>query len=881
MKLRALRLWNVRKFADRGIAIEEIGDGVNVLSAENEFGKSTSFDALHALFFQPFSGTPKAIQSLRPYSGGSPQIEADVETPEGLFRITKQYYSGKHAVVTELSSGRVVAQDDSAEDWIAYRIRGGASGPAGLLWVQQGITEIGGRSSREKDEERKVREDALTSITSGEVELLTGGRRMIRVLNKTVSSLDTLITSTGKPKAGGHYAEALNELDDLQNDEKTLKAQLLELRDALETRRLRKSRLKTTSDPEAVMRREQDQINAKSALEKAEKHSEELAKAKVEEKLAKVNHGSAKTDLETFSEKLKLSAHLAKNISDMEVEYTSAKENRDKATLDDNQNRDQLQLWEKEVDKLRSELEAVRIAKMAQDAAAQLKETESRLEKAEAIVSAIETLKAEQEVLKISDEYLAELDEIERRIEILDASLSAEAVTLKVDYVDENSSRLTRDGLQIESGKTQQIIAPTVFKIPDIGELTVSPGVETGVEEAQDEKRDAQKALRQKLSTLNVKSVLAAKERFHLARKKGSKLASKKEVIAALVPEGIDALRKSCADIKLRALPQPNENTDIDAVDTKLKTAIDSKNTAVQEREMVRAKLHSVQETSIRIEMKLKSAQTDSAQIEMELGPENSRGDNLKTLQENHNKATKELKKAEHGVEKLKVGVPNLENAAAAFKRASSAVERAEKEINELEKEIAGLDGRIAISADQAVEEIFRETKERRITVEQRVDAYEREIATLSRLRQTLENARADAKEQYFGPVMAELKPLLTLLLDEASITFDETTLLPQSLVRNGQDEDISVLSGGMREQLAILTRLAFARLLAKGGDTVPVILDDALVYSDDNRIERMFDALHRQAKDLQILVFTCRQRAFEQLGGNGLRMVEWTPTKS
>ncbi len=878
MKLRALRLWNVRKFADRGIAIEEIGDGVNVLSAENEFGKSTSFDALHALFFQPFSGTPKAIQSLRPYSGGSPQIEVDVETPEGLFRINKQYYSGKHAVVTDLSSGRIVAQADSAEDWIADRIRGGASGPAGLLWVQQGITEIGGRSSREKDEERKVREDALTSITGGEVELLTGGRRMIRVLNKTVSSLDTLITSTGKPKAGGHYADALNELDDLQNDEKTLRAQLLELQDALKTRRKIKVRLKTISEPEAVMRREQDQINAKSALEKAEKHSEELAKAKIEEKLAKVNHGSAKTDLETFSEKLKLSAHLAKNISDMEVEYTSAKENRDKATLDDNQNRDQLQSREKEVDKLRLELEAVRIAKMAQDAATQLKETESRLEKAEAIVAAVETLKAEQEVLKISDDDLAELDKFERGIEILDVSLTEKAVTLKIDYTDDSSSRLARDGFLVESGEPQQITAPTIFKIPDIGELTVSPGTSTSIEEVQDEKRDTQKALKQKLSKLNVKSVLVAKERFRLSNEKGSKLETGKDVLAALAPEGIDALRESCADLKLKALPQPLEGIDIDAVDTKLKAAIVSKNEAVQEREMARAKLQSTQEAFIRKEVKLKRLQKELVQIEKELGAKSNRIGSLKSFQESHNKTTEELTKAEQVVKGLKVGAPDVENAVAAFKRTSSAVERTEKEINELEKEIAGLDGRIAISADQAVEEIYQETIERRKAGKQRVDAFEREIAALSKLKQALESARADAKEQYFGPVMAELKPLLTLLLDEASITFDEATLLPQTLVRNGQDEDIAVLSGGMREQLAILTRLAFARLLAKGGDTVPVILDDALVYSDDNRIERMFDALHRQAKDLQILVFTCRQRAFEQLGGNGLQMVEWTP---
>jgi uncharacterized protein YhaN len=95
---------------------------------------------------------------------------------------------------------------------------------------------------------------------------------------------------------------------------------------------------------------------------------------------------------------------------------------------------------------------------------------------------------------------------------------------------------------------------------------------------------------------------------------------------------------------------------------------------------------------------------------------------------------------------------------------------------------------------------------------------------------------------------------------------------------RNGQDEAVERLSGGMREQLSILTRLAFARLLAQGGRAAPVILDDALVYSDDDRIERMFDALHQQARDQQILVFSCRQRAFSRLGGNVLRMQPWAP---
>jgi hypothetical protein len=39
-----------------------------------------------------------------------------------------------------------------------------------------------------------------------------------------------------------------------------------------------------------------------------------------------------------------------------------------------------------------------------------------------------------------------------------------------------------------------------------------------------------------------------------------------------------------------------------------------------------------------------------------------------------------------------------------------------------------------------------------------------------------------------------------------------------------------------------------------------------------------MFDALHRQPPKQQIIVFSCRQRAFQKLGGNVLQLSDWTP---
>ncbi|HEY8578917.1 MAG TPA: hypothetical protein VIL72_03470, partial [Beijerinckiaceae bacterium] len=80
-------------------------------------------------------------------------------------------------------------------------------------------------------------------------------------------------------------------------------------------------------------------------------------------------------------------------------------------------------------------------------------------------------------------------------------------------------------------------------------------------------------------------------------------------------------------------------------------------------------------------------------------------------------------------------------------------------------------------------------------------------------------------------------------------------------------------LSHGTREQIAVLVRLAMGGLLHERGEDVPIILDDALVFCDDERIERMFDALNRAAQRQQVIVLTCRGASFRSLGGKALEI--------
>ena len=80
-------------------------------------------------------------------------------------------------------------------------------------------------------------------------------------------------------------------------------------------------------------------------------------------------------------------------------------------------------------------------------------------------------------------------------------------------------------------------------------------------------------------------------------------------------------------------------------------------------------------------------------------------------------------------------------------------------------------------------------------------------------------------------------------------------------------------LSMGTQEQIAVLVRLAFAEMLVDQGAPAAVILDDALVFSDDQRMRLMFDILSHAAQRVQIVVFTCREQLFEGLGAHQLQL--------
>lgn len=878
MKLRALRLWNVRRFAGRGIAIEGIQDGVNVLTAPNEHGKSTSFDALHALFFQAHTSTATVVRQLRPYSGGSPVIEADVETGAGLFRLRKQFYAGKRASVTDIAADRLIAQADEAESWIASLVAGGEGGPAGLLWVRQGVTEMGGGTRGEQDAERRAREDVLTSVAGGEVEALTGGRRMLRALERSGEDLGRLVTTTGRPKTGGPYATAIEEAVRFSGEEEELRLNVENLRSALDERRAKRESLNQLANPELLAKQKMEMEGAAATLKIAEAHAAKLSEAGKSLQLETARHEAAHAALKGYRTSLEAASDQAVAVARYERAHAEAVARLEAARKSESEAAANQSRAETEKERTRAALVAAQKASLAVEAAITLKVLNQNLALAQEARSRVEQESAAAEALKVRANDVDALEALERRIDGLRASADAKAATIEITYAQGGEGRVLNDGAPLRGGERRLLTSPAALELKGIGSLLISPGGDDDVGAALSALANAEREHADLLEKFDIGSLADLRTRQRKAAEKAGAIKVAQDELRIRAPDGLEALRAEISRVsrKAEAIDPEAGDPDVlakasDAAEVTLASAGAVKDAAAATRE-------AASEAAIRAEAALAAARSDLDRTDAVLGPADRREQEVETRRAAETAAAEALAAEVARVEALEAAAPDLESAAAAAARAASVVERAHAEAQALRVEIEGLTGRIRTRSEDAVEEVYEETKGRRQSADDRVRLFDAEVAALTRLRRALNDARSEARDQYFGPVMAELKPLLALLLEEASITFDDASLLPHSLERSGQAEDVSDLSGGMREQLTVLTRLAFARLLAKSGTPVPVILDDALVYSDDDRIEKMFDALHRQARDLQIIVFTCRQRAFQALGGEGLRMVEWSP---
>ncbi|WP_372892981.1 AAA family ATPase [Rhodosalinus sp.] len=867
MKLRAIRLENVRRFTEPA-RVAGIGDGLNVLSEPNEQGKSTLFDALQALFQRPHGSKDKEVRALRPHAGGAPEVAVEIETAEGRFTLSKRWLSKPCARVE--SGGRLVAQADAAEDWIARLMGDAAGGPAGLLWVRQGMTGLDHGNRREQEAALAARRDLLSSVT-GEVEAMTGGRRMDAALARCAEEFSDYCTTTGRPRTGGPWKAAQERVEQLKAEEAELDATARALHAALDERRRLRRDLSDLEEPEAAAARAKRLAEAQAAHQAAERHAERVEGHRRALQAAELRE----TDLAVRLDGLR--AALAERDAATEA-AEAATGTRDAAQARVAAADAAAEAARKGLAAADATLEAAEAAhrdaqrrQAARDGAARRADLAARLERAEAARTAMEEAAAAARHGPDAA-TLRRLEDLDRDLRAARARRDGAAPQLVMRYAAGCAGSVMRDGEELPGDTPVPVPEGAELTLAGLGTLTVRPG--TGPQEAADTERAAT-AFAEALVAADAETLDAARAAAAARAEAERRAGEAKARLETAAPEGLEALRAARA-----AIPETAETAETTAeappldpctTERALGAARAARADAENRRAAAEATAAEARTAAARAEAASEAADARRARAATAL--DRLDATDATALEEALAQARAAREAAETTLGEAERNAPDLAAAGAALTRARSVVDQAATRVAELRPAIAALDERIAQGAGDAVEERLAETRDTRAAAEADLARIEREVATLTRLRDALEAARAEARERYFEPVATELRPLLGLLWPEAELDWGDETLLPRALIRDGQEEPIDILSGGTQEQVALLVRLAFARMLAKDGRHAPVILDDALVFTDDDRIERMFDALHRQASDLQILVLTCRQRAFRDLGGRMLRL--------
>jgi len=148
-------------------------------------------------------------------------------------------------------------------------------------------------------------------------------------------------------------------------------------------------------------------------------------------------------------------------------------------------------------------------------------------------------------------------------------------------------------------------------------------------------------------------------------------------------------------------------------------------------------------------------------------------------------------------------------------------------------------------------------------------DAAERQAAAVEMLYAVMARHRDDAQRAYVAPFREAVERFGRLVFGSGlRVDVDHATLQVRSRTCDGVTVPVESLSGGAREQLAVIGRLAAASLVATdAGDGAPVIIDDALGYSDVSRLEGLGAALAEAGRTSQVIVLTCMPDRYAGVG--------------
>lgn len=870
MIIRALRIADLGPFSD-GVALEGLSGRLDVLVGANEFGKSSLFRALLTLVEEKHTASSARVTRLRHGGGGAPLIEADIDVAGRRWRIRKRFLVQRMAMLQNLDTGQTVSGADAEnrlEELLSPAGLGGAH--RRLLWVGQ--TESFALPAG------ATLAAPLSALIEREAAEATGSGLARRVAAAITADLAQLQTAHRPPRPSG-----------------TLKAAIeanTAARTALDGARERAAGAAARRGELADLRREAERLACPGAAA-ATRRAVTIAQRALEE------GARAREQLHIAADKLltarQLEAAAVKSLTDFESLQTerqscaaaleTGEAEREEALRRQQDATARLVHLEHELVTLHRETETVRAqqrARAAADALLARTALNARLEAAAEADREINAHEAAAAANRVGTDQVAAARRLATAIAAAEAEARAGAAVLRMDYVPGAKVRLEIDGRAIDGGEEILALAPLAITVPSIGTLHVSPGRAAGADAATRAAslRGQQQAV---LEAMGVGDLAAAEAGLAAAQRRTEALAAARARLAAVAPQGIAALEAEAARLASVAAA-PSQGTE----QVPERQAIEQHMLALEarradlDRELAAARAAAAlaNESLIRIETGLAGRQQRLIALDAELTTDEQGRHRALSAAAAAARAAHADTRAGH--ERWAAITPD----AVAFAQIQSELERAkaaeaqrEAKLFQLSQSIAKLEGELGRDDAEGVGAELIRLEEQAAAAAAHLTSIEREAAALNLLLTRLQAAETQHRGTTLRPLSERLAPLVARLLPDATGELGGVTSVA-AIVRKGRAEPFAQLSDGTREQIAVLVRLAWAGLLAERDAPSPLILDDALVYSDDDRLARTFMLLAEAAANHQVLVLSCHAKATraaaEAAGATMLTLQPW-----
>ena len=162
--------------------------------------------------------------------------------------------------------------------------------------------------------------------------------------------------------------------------------------------------------------------------------------------------------------------------------------------------------------------------------------------------------------------------------------------------------------------------------------------------------------------------------------------------------------------------------------------------------------------------------------------------------------------------------------------------------------------------------------------LEREHDRTERRARAALLLHDTFAARRDQARDTYSAPFRSRIEQLGRIVWGPTfEVELDDQLRVARRTV-GGVTVDFDDLSTGAKEQLGIIARLACASIVSADGGA-PVVIDDALGWTDPHRLERIGAAIAMAGRDCQVIVLTCTPGRYAAVGNASV--VRLTPASA